>query len=112
MKTILFISIAVLLLSGCALFESVFKSSGDKKQSLGRDLGGAMQMVIEGEWIAGGIAGLMAVLAGTGRYFFRRGEKAEKRKVIEITDAVKLAQNGDPVKPPGKRRGKPAVQPG
>lgn len=115
MKVILFVTVAVLFLSGCALVESIFKSSstdGDR-QSLGRDLGGAMQMAIEGEWIAGGIAGLLAVVGATARYFFRRGEKAEKKKVIEITDAVERSQNGETTaKPPGKRRGKPAAQPG
>lgn len=91
---ILFVSALVVLLAGCSLFAPGERGPDGKRKSLGRDLGGAVQMVIEGEWIAGGVAALAGVFAATGRYFFRRGEKAEKKKVIEIEEAVVKKING------------------
>lgn len=88
------IVLAVVLLSGCALFAPGERGPDGKRKSLGRDLGGAVQMVIEGEWIAGGVAALAGVFAATGRYFFRRGEKAEKKKVADIEEAVIKKTNG------------------
>jgi hypothetical protein len=101
MKRCILLVVAVTLLSGCAFLGGIFKPGeigpDGKRKSLGRDLGGAIQMVVEGEWIAGGIAGLAAVFAAGGRYFFRRGERAEKRKVGEIALAVEKTRNGEPV---------------
>lgn len=97
MKIIAVLAI-VLLLSGCAFLGALFapgeRGPDGKRKSLGRDLGGAVQMVIEGEWIAGGVAAIAAAVAATGRYFFRRGERAEKKKVAEIEEAVIKKTNG------------------
>ena len=94
MKMIAVLAI-VLLLSGCAMLGALF-APGERgtDSNLGRDLGGAVQMVIEGEWIAGGVAALAGVFAATGRYFFRRGEKAEMKKVADIEEAVIKKTNG------------------
>jgi hypothetical protein len=98
MKRFLLTIVLLLSIVGCALFAPGEVGPDGKRESLGRDLGGAAQMVIEGEYIAGGVASLMAILAATGRYFFRRGERAEKRKVGEIAYAVERTLNGEPVK--------------
>ena len=103
-ELILLAAVIVVLLSGCAFLGELFRpgetDSDGKSKSLGRDLGGAVQMVIEGEWIAGGVAAIAGVVAATGRYFFRRGEKAEKKKIAEIDEAVVKKINGrDPLSP-------------
>lgn len=85
---------AVFLLAGCALFEPGERGPDGKRRSLGRDIGGAVQMVVEGEYIAGGVAAIAGLVAATGRYFFRRGEKAEKKKTAEIQVAVERVANG------------------
>jgi len=100
MKRLILIAVVLFSVTGCAFLGGIFKSDvgpDGKPRSLGRDLGGAAQMVIEGEWIAGGIAGLAAVFAAGGRYFFRRGERAEKQKVGQIAYAVEKTMKGEPV---------------
>lgn len=100
MKRLLLVVVLLFTVTGCAFLGSLFKPDvgpDGKPRSLGRDLGGAVQMVIEGEWIAGGVAGLAAIFAATARHFFRRGEKAEKRKVGEIAYAVEKTMSGEPV---------------
>lgn len=98
MKIIMILAV-VLLLSGCAMLGALFapgeRGPDGKRKSLGRDLGGAVQMAIEGEWIAAGVAGLGAIFAAGARYFFRRGEKAEIKKVAEIEEAVAKKANGN-----------------
>lgn len=90
--------LAIVLITGCALFQPGERGPDGKRESLGRDLGGAVQMAIDGEWIAAGVASIAALGAATARYFFRRGERAEKKKVAEIEEAVVKKINGsDPL---------------
>lgn len=88
-------AIGIVLLVGCAFGDGEgHPRNGFLDAQLGRDLGGAAQRAIQGEYIAGGIAAVSATLAATARYFFRRGETSEQKKTAEVETRVKKVLNG------------------